>query len=147
MLKGRNFLLFGTGPDSDHAPVLVTRSWDTTVRCPTRRGHAMGFLRLEVFGTPAVFHDGSRLTFALRKTQALLLYLAVEGGLHPRSKLAALFWPDSAPADARKGVRNALLLLRSLLADSDASPSQHSHLLNERDLLGLNPQAPLELDL
>src|SRR5215469_11295763 len=107
----------------------------------------MGLLRLEVFGTPEVFHNGSRLTFALRKAQALLLYLAVEGGPHPRSKLAALFWPDSEPSDARKGVRNALLLLRSLLADSDASPSQHSHLLNERDLLGLNPQAPLELDL
>ncbi len=46
-----------------------------------------------------------------------------------------------------RALRNALLLLRSLLADSDASPSQHSHLLSEHELLGLNPQAPVELDL
>src|SRR5712692_7032835 len=105
----------------------------------------MGVLRLAVLGPPEVFHDGSRLTFSLRKAEALLLYLAVEGGLHSRSKLAALLWPDSEPADARKTLRNALMLLRSLLAD--ASPAQPGHLLAEQDLLGLNPQAPLELDL
>src|SRR3989449_1508191 len=105
----------------------------------------MGLLRLAVLGTPEVFHDGSRLTFALRKALALLLYLAVEGGMHSRSKLAALLWPDSEPADARKTLRNALTLLRHLLAD--ASPAQHSHLLSEHELLGLHPQAPLELDL
>src|SRR5436853_122622 len=44
-------------------------------------------------------------------------------------------------------MRNASLLLRSLLADPDASASPHSHLLSEGDLLGLNPQAPVELDL
>src|SRR4030081_937517 len=97
----------------------------------------MGLLRLAVLGPPEAFHDGSRLTFALRKAQALLLYLAVEGGMHPRSKLAALLWPDSASSDARRTLRNALGLLLSLLADS--SPAQHSHLLAEQDLLGLNP--------
>ena len=107
----------------------------------------MSVLRLAVFGPPEVFHEGSRLPFALRKAQALLLYLAVEGGMHPRSKLAALLWPDSEPADARKTLRNAITLLRHLLTDADSPPSQHSHLLAEQDLLGLNPQAPLELDL
>src|SRR5712692_10241043 len=105
----------------------------------------MGLLRLAVLGPPEAFHDGSRLTFALRKAQALLLYLAVEGGMHSRSKLAAFLWPDSAPHDARTALRNALLLLRTLLADATASP--HSHLLSPRDLLGLNPQAPVKLDL
>src|SRR5881275_3602078 len=104
----------------------------------------MSVLRLNVLGPPEIFHDGSRLSFALRKAQALLLYLAVEGGMHPRGKLAALLWPDSEPADARKTLRNAITLLRSLLADASAA---HSHLLAEQDLLGLNPQAPLELDL
>src|SRR5712692_3103253 len=107
----------------------------------------MGLLRLAVLGPPEVFHDGSRLTFALRKAQALLLYLAVEGDLHPRSKLAAFLWPDSEPPAARTGLRTAIVLLRSLLADADATPSPHSHLLSEHDLLGLNPHAPLELDL
>src|SRR5260370_33009478 len=84
------------------------------------RGQTMGLLRVAVLGSPEVFHDGSRLTFALRKAQALLLYLAVEGGLHPRSKLAALLWPDSELHDARTALRNALALLRSLLDDAAA---------------------------
>src|SRR5713101_2072422 len=99
---------------------------------------ALGLLRLAVLGSPEVVHDGRRLTFSLRKAQALLLYLAVEGGMHLRSKLAALLWPDSEP-------HNALALLRRLLAD--ASPVGHSHLLIEGELLGLNRQAPVELDL
>ncbi len=74
----------------------------------------------------------------------LLLYLAVEKGLHPRSKLAALLWPDSEAPTARTALRNALTLLRSLL---DASPVADSHLLSQQDALGLNPQAALWLDL
>src|SRR6266851_4924320 len=105
----------------------------------------MGLLRLAVLGSPEVFLDGSRMTFSLRKAQALLVYLVVEGGMHPRSKLAAFFWPDSDPHDARTALRNAIALLRSLLADS--APSQHSHLLTEHELLGLDPQASLDLDL
>src|SRR5260221_13329304 len=107
----------------------------------------MGLLRLPVLGPPEVYHDGSRLSFALRKAQALLLYLAVKGGQHPRSKLAALLWPDSEASDARRTLRNALGLLRSLLADSHSAPAQHTHLLSQGELIGLNPQAPLELDL
>src|SRR5436305_8607850 len=105
----------------------------------------MGLLRLGVLGSPEVVHDGGRLTFALRKAQALLLYLAVEGGMHPRSKLAAFLWPDSEPHDARTALRNALTLLRSLLADT--APAPHSHLLSQHELLGLDPHVPFELDL
>ena len=104
----------------------------------------MSLLRVAVLGPPEVFHDESRLTFSLRKAQALLLYLAVEKGLHPRSKLVALLWPDSEAPTARSALRNALTLLCSLL---DASPVAHSPLLSQQDALGLNPQAPLELDL
>jgi DNA-binding SARP family transcriptional activator len=107
----------------------------------------MGLLRLAVLGAPEVFHDGCRLTFPLRKAQALLLYLAVEGGMHPRSNLDAFLWPDSEPHEARAALRNAIALLRHLLADPAASPSQHTHLLSPHDLLGLDPHAPLELDL
>src|SRR3989442_11450703 len=108
---------------------------------------SLSLLHLDVLGPPEVFHDGSRLTFSLRKALALLVYLAVEGGMHSRSKLAAFLWPDSEPHDARTALRNAIALLRSRLAVSDASASPHSHLLSPRDLLGLNPQAPIELDL
>src|SRR5438874_3354801 len=105
----------------------------------------MSLLRLAVLGPPQVVHDGRRLSFSLRKALALLLYLAVEGGLHPRSKLAAFLWPDSEPHDARTALRNAIALLRSLLADV-SSPAEPSHLLSQHDLLGLDPQAPLWLD-
>ncbi len=114
----------------------------------------MSVLRLAVLGPPEVLHDERRLAFPLRKAQALLLYLAVEGGLHSRSKLAALLWPDSEPQVARKALRNAIVLLRSLLADptpsaapASLSRGQEAHLLTQGDLIGLNPQAFLELDL
>jgi DNA-binding SARP family transcriptional activator len=114
----------------------------------------MGLLRLAVLGPPEIFHDSSRLTFSLRKAQALLLYLAVQGGMHSRSKLAAFLWPDSESSDARRTLRNAILLLRSLLADPNPatapdslSRGQGTHLLSQGDLIGLNSQAPLELDL
>ncbi len=104
----------------------------------------MSLLRVAVFGPPEVFHDESRLTFSLRKAQALLLYLAVAKGLHPRSKLAAFLWPDSETPTAYSALRNALVLLHSLL---DATPVEHYPLLIQQDALGLNPQAQLELDL
>jgi len=108
----------------------------------------MGVLHLAVLGSPEVFHNESRLTFPLRKAQALLLYLAVEGGMHPRSNLAAFLWPDSEPHAARTALRNAIALLRNLLTDADsASAYPHSHLRSECDLIGLDRQAPLELDL
>jgi DNA-binding SARP family transcriptional activator len=75
----------------------------------------MGLLRLSVLGTPEVVHDGSHLSFALRKAQALLLYLAVEGGMPPRRKLTALLWPDSESPTARTALSNAIALLRRLL--------------------------------
>src|SRR3989440_5855737 len=107
----------------------------------------MGVLRLVLLDPLEALHEGSRLTFALRKAEALLLYLAVEGGMHSRSKLAALLWPDSEPPAARAALRNALLLLRNLLDNPDASPAPHSHLRHERDLVGLDRYAPCELDL
>src|SRR5205823_3283193 len=106
----------------------------------------MGLLRLATLGTPEIFHNETRLIFSLRKAQALLLYLAIEGGTHSRSKLAALLWPDSEPHDARTALRNAIMSLRGLLADTTASVT-HPHVLITHDLLSLEPHAPLELDL
>src|SRR3989442_15375362 len=121
-------------------PISITQPFSQLAHVTTHRVFldeediSLSLLHLDVLGPPEVFHDGSRLTFSLRKAEALLLYLAVEGGLHSRSKLAALLWPDSEPADARKTLRNALMLLRSLLAD--ASPAHPGHLQASQDLLG-----------
>src|SRR6266702_2918323 len=86
----------------------VIENQDRHVGYPRGRAPARGLLRLAVLGSPEVFHDGTRLTFALR---------------------------------------NAIALLRHLLADADSSTAEHNHLLTQRDLLGLDPQAPLWLDL
>src|SRR6266700_352983 len=111
----------------------------------------MSVLRLAVLGPPEVFHDGSRLTFALRKAQALLLYLAVEGGRHSRGKLAALLWPDSESSAARRTLRNAIVLLRSLRADPDASAAPASLRFatppSEPQRTTLVTQVPQALDL
>ena len=105
-----------------------------------------GLLRVAVLGPPEVTHIGIRLTFSLRKAQALLLYLAVEKGLHSRSKLATLLWPDSETHTARSALRNAVALLLNLF-DTSAAAGSPSPLLIQQDFLGLNPQVPLELDL
>src|SRR5258708_34924324 len=59
----------------------------------------LSLLHLDVLRPPEVFHDESRLKLSLRETLPLLVYLAVEGGMHPRSKLAAFLSPDSEPVD------------------------------------------------
>ena len=106
----------------------------------------MGLLQVAVFGSPEIFHNGNRLTFALRKAQALLLYLSLEGGVHSRGKLAAFLWPDSEPQDARNALRNVIMLLRNLLAHPDAPLPLSNHLLSQRDFIGLDPQAQLAVD-
>ncbi|NLS79821.1 MAG: tetratricopeptide repeat protein [Chloroflexi bacterium] len=57
------------------------------------------------------------------KGRALLAYLAVEfGRAHPREELAALLWPDCAPAAGRANLRNALSDLRAALRDRERQP-------------------------
>src|SRR5215471_4126187 len=107
----------------------------------------MSLLQVSVLGSPEIFLDGIRLTFPLRKAQALLVYLAVEGGMHSRSKLAAFLWPDSKAEIGRIALRNVLVSLRRLLVETEVTASQQHHLLVEQGLLGLNQEAPLELVL
>ena len=83
----------------------------------------MSLLRLAVLGPPEVSHDGSRLSFALRKAEALLLYLAVESGMHPRSKLGAFLchgwrfrWPRPSISTRGPKGRNVDCLLARLYA-------------------------------
>lgn len=59
----------------------------------------MGQLSLALIGRPRVSHAGADLAFPTRKTLALLVYLAVEGSVQSREKLAALLWPETT----RKG--------------------------------------------
>ncbi|MDX1664600.1 MAG: hypothetical protein R3272_12465, partial [Candidatus Promineifilaceae bacterium] len=100
------------------------------------------------------------LTFATRKSLALLIYLVAESGasgsvaagaraapepMHRREKLAALLWPESDSSRSRANLRSALNYLRAALPETPDGATPHLHI--ERDRLGFNPTAPHTLDL
>jgi DNA-binding SARP family transcriptional activator len=106
----------------------------------------MGRLSVALLGTPQIRHDGRHVVFPTRKSEALLIFLAVEGGFHSRERLTALLWPESDEEHARGSLRSALAFLRQVLAETQ---EQHGppHLLVERALLTLAEGAELELDI
>ena len=103
----------------------------------------MGRLSLNVFGSPAVRHAGQPLKFRTRKALALLIYLAIEGGMHSREEITALFWPRSDEPHGRTMLRTTLAYLRQTL-DDDPSPA---HLVVERGALGFDRASDFDLDL
>ncbi len=103
----------------------------------------MGQLSLALLGTPLVRHGGPELAFPTRKALALLAYLAVEGGLQAREKLAALFWPESDSDRARASLRYTLAALRSVLSH----PGGLSHVIAERHAVRFDSSSRYELDL
>src|SRR6266536_3743438 len=103
----------------------------------------MSHLSLALLGTPEVRHAGRVLKFRTRKEQALLIYFAVEGGLHSREKITALLWPDGDERQGRTTLRRTLADLRGTLEDADGA----SHLIIERDMLGFDFSSDSDLDV
>jgi DNA-binding SARP family transcriptional activator len=106
----------------------------------------MSQLQLSLLGEPIVKHDERTLTFSTRKALALLIYLAVEGGMHTRKTLSESFWPELDAEHGRAALRATLLELRKLLERSHG-PGERAHLLVERDALGFDLNSSLILDL
>ena len=106
----------------------------------------MSQLQLSLLGTPVVKHGERTLTFSTRKALALLVYLAVEGGTHPRKTLSESFWPELDAEHGRAALRATLLELRKLL-ERTHGPGERAHLLVERNTLGFDQGSPLILDL
>ncbi|MCZ7568765.1 MAG: AAA family ATPase [Ardenticatenaceae bacterium] len=106
----------------------------------------MAHLRLSFLGSPEVWYGQQALTFATRKVLALLIYLTVEEGRHPREKLATLFWPESDPLHGRGALRTTLAHLRRTL-DKAVPPGSQAYLVVEADALGFHPTSDFELDL
>jgi DNA-binding SARP family transcriptional activator/tetratricopeptide (TPR) repeat protein len=70
-------------------------------------------LRLWLCGRLAAEFDGVRLAMPTsERAQALLGFLALHPGPHPRTELAALLWPDHSGAKARASLRTAIWSLR-----------------------------------
>jgi DNA-binding SARP family transcriptional activator/tetratricopeptide (TPR) repeat protein len=73
-------------------------------------------LEIRVLGELQVRLDGTTAELpASRAARALLAWLAVRPGRHPRSRLAGQFWPDVLDASARGSLRSAIWALRTAL--------------------------------
>src|SRR5919202_215839 len=75
------------------------------------RVHVLGELEVDVDGAPLAPPAG-------RRARALLAYLALHPGLHPRATLAARFWPDVLDESARTSLRGALADVRRAVGDA-----------------------------
>lgn len=104
----------------------------------------MGDLHLTLLGPPAIRHADQVLQFSTRKELALLIYLAVEGRVLLRQKLAEQFWPEGDAMHGRAALRITLLHLRHLL---DEGVALGSHLTVTRDTLSLDFTSAITLDI
>ena len=103
-------------------------------------------LSLRLLGPPEASLEGLPLRFRIKKTLALLCYLAAEGGRHPRRELAELWWPESDERRARTDLRSTLARLRKTLGEDTAHHHEGRFFVIDGDLLGLEPRE-VELDL
>src|SRR3954452_1149485 len=103
----------------------------------------MAVLSVAVLGPPDVRHGQRSLTFPTRKTLAVLIYLLVEGGVHPRDSLTALFWPDSDEVSGRASLRTTLARLREGLE----ATIEERHLVIDRNVVSFDLASEFELDL
>src|SRR6266852_1776705 len=106
----------------------------------------MGRLNLALLGSPEVRHPEQLLRFPSRKALALLIYLAIEGGVQTREKLTTLFWPESDETRSKGALRRTLVYLRTTL-QQEVAPSPFSHLIVERDTLAFNGASAFQMDV
>src|SRR5438477_6178348 len=90
-------------------------------------------LRLRLLGEMALEVDGRAIPLPdSGRARALLAWLALNPGPHPRSRLAARFWPDVLDSSARASLRSAMWSLRRALGEAG-----ERHLAATRDRVGL----------
>jgi DNA-binding SARP family transcriptional activator len=90
-------------------------------------------LEVRLAGDLQLRADGAELALpASKRARAVLAYLALNPGAHPRGRLAARFWPDVLDESARASLRVALTELRQALG------SAAGHLVATRDTVALD---------
>jgi DNA-binding SARP family transcriptional activator len=90
-------------------------------------------LRVRLLGAFALESDGVALPMPERRRAcALLAWLALHPGVHPRSEVAGRFWPDVLDSSARKSLRTELVAVRRALGSAGEGV-----LVATRDTLGL----------
>src|SRR4029077_5450219 len=93
----------------------------------------LGNLRWELDGEALALPEG-------KPARALLAWMALPPGEHPRSRVAAGLWPDVLDRSARTSLRGALARINRCLNGSSEA------VIATRDTVGLDP-ARVEIDL
>ncbi|MBX3011505.1 MAG: tetratricopeptide repeat protein [Caldilineaceae bacterium] len=89
-------------------------------------------LQFTLLGRVEIRYDDQILLFETSKSQALLIYLALNRGWWARDLLAELLWPDMANAQARKNLRDGLLQARAAVGDWVIADAQRIRFAHER---------------
>jgi DNA-binding SARP family transcriptional activator len=107
----------------------------------------MPALRIQLFGTVNVSHDGRSLdTRLIHAVQSLLAWLLLHRRkMHARDALAALFWSDQSDARARSCLSTALWRLRQVL-EPPGIP-RGTYLIGQSDAVGFNATSDYWLDV
>jgi predicted ATPase/DNA-binding SARP family transcriptional activator len=96
--------------------------------------------RVEMLGGLCVVRGGERVTrFARQKAGALLGFLSLRPGPHPREQLLDLFWPDMDLPASRDNLSTALASLRRQIEPPGVR--RGSILQTTHTQVGLNPEA------
>jgi pimeloyl-ACP methyl ester carboxylesterase/DNA-binding SARP family transcriptional activator len=108
-----------------------------------QRGSEKEKVEIRVLGKLAL-EVGGRESNAIssRRARSLLAWLAIHPGLHPRSRVAGVFWPDVLEESARSSLRTTLAILRRELGESVAGVVTAS-----RERVGIEPGPGLSIDL
>jgi DNA-binding SARP family transcriptional activator/pimeloyl-ACP methyl ester carboxylesterase len=100
-------------------------------------------LSVSVLGELSLEADGRPLDqIASRRARSLLGWLAIHPGLHPRARVASVFWPDVLDESARSSLRTTLATLKRQLGPEGADVVTAT-----RERLGIEPGAEVRIDL
>lgn len=100
-------------------------------------------LRILLLGELSVEVEGRRLDpIASRRARSLLAWLAYHPGMHPRTRVAAVFWPDVLESSARASLRTTLATLRRELGEGAGG-----YLVAERERVGIVDDAEIFVDV
>ena len=96
-------------------------------------------LALHFLGPPKLYLDNATITTGHRKALALLAYLAMERGQHPRETLSAFLWPNYNQSKAFTNLRHTLWEIQHSIGEG--------WLIADRERVSLNEAADISLDV
>jgi DNA-binding SARP family transcriptional activator len=107
----------------------------------------MSALRVQLFGTVRVSHDGRpQDARVIHAVQSLLAWLLLHRRkTHAREALAALFWGEQSEARARSCLSTALWRLRQVL--EPAGIPRGTYLIGQSEAVGFNCASDYWLDV